>query len=601
MKRAPLVVAVLLAPALAACIAPAAVEPKAAAGGFTDTAVFPGVYRFTANFSRVLVDGPLGILPDEVTVLASDVDGAAIQLAVVRPDVPPGTRWPIIVWITPYLDDLETVPVAHQDGDGGVRGAFLVENFVPHGYAVAAIAVRGSAGSGGCLDLFGPKENADVLAAIDWLVEQPWASGAVGAYGLSYEAGTQWALAAAAHPAVRTIVPVEGPNDARTAGTRNGTVTTASLLVEPFVVALYTVDDRAPGRIADAACPDFAARRALAAHEYATRGNGPLDEVYAERAFRQRIEEGYRGSIFVVQGFRDENIYPRNSYPWATSLDAHGIVTKHLLAPWGHHVPDAPESDYPRDDLAEILLHWYDRWLKDDGARDLGPRVQVADSDGAWRSEAGWPPADARPFELFLGSEGRLATASDAPASSVLVAPEPATATPVEAALGLAPVGVPDAAEAAFACLSCAAFRTGPLDRELRFAGLPQVHLSVTPLGPGGHLVAALLADGPDGPVHLSHGVMDLRFSQGDEPRAVEPGVTILAPLELEPTDAVVAAGSRLVLVVSQGGYGNMFFHHGGPLQTYPVRIEVGGDASVVRVLAFERVDGDPRFFTPPE
>ncbi|HWL65024.1 MAG TPA: CocE/NonD family hydrolase, partial [Actinomycetota bacterium] len=53
---------------------------------------------------------------------------------------------------------------------------FLTENFIPHGYAVAFLAIRGTADSGGCMNLMGSGERADIDQAITWLGDQGWSN-----------------------------------------------------------------------------------------------------------------------------------------------------------------------------------------------------------------------------------------------------------------------------------------------------------------------------------------------------------------------------------------------------------------------------------------
>ena len=55
---------------------------------------------------------------------------------------------------------------------------------------------RGTFGSGGTLDPFGPDEHDDGLATVAWLREQPWYPGAFGTAGPSYLGMVQWAIAA---------------------------------------------------------------------------------------------------------------------------------------------------------------------------------------------------------------------------------------------------------------------------------------------------------------------------------------------------------------------------------------------------------------------
>src|SRR5919109_1084063 len=141
-----------------------------------------------------------------VLSLPSRIDGTAIQIGLVRPEVPKGVRVPVIVRASPYYPALQTVNVETCD-------QFLVENFVPQGFAVALVAVRGTADSGGCFELFGPNERADLDQAVRWLGMQSWSNGRVGMIGLSYDGSTPWMVAAKGNPYLKTIVPLDGVPD----------------------------------------------------------------------------------------------------------------------------------------------------------------------------------------------------------------------------------------------------------------------------------------------------------------------------------------------------------------------------------------------------
>jgi predicted acyl esterase len=68
---------------------------------------------------------------------------------------PGGYRSPVILLETPYIaGDL-------RDMDLPTCASWLVDNFVPYGYAVALVPIRGTGASNACPDMMGPKERAD--------------------------------------------------------------------------------------------------------------------------------------------------------------------------------------------------------------------------------------------------------------------------------------------------------------------------------------------------------------------------------------------------------------------------------------------------------
>jgi predicted acyl esterase len=130
-------------------------------------------------------------------------------------------------------------------------------------------------------------------------------------------------------------------------------------------------------------------------------------------------------------------------------------------------------------------------------------------------------------------------------------------------------------------------FTTEPLEQALRIAGLPQLALAATPSTPtGSHVFAELYDIYPDRrSVRLSWAAMNLRFHQGGNTEAQDltPGEQVLALMEFEPTDALVARGHALQLVVHREGVEDI-----QPTPVYePLQVDLG--ASVLRLPVVDR------------
>lgn len=576
----------------AGCVAPAALDPGATTlpTGFSTTHVFPGTYDTSGvvdgRFSRPLLEGVHAILDPEIVVLDSAVDGEPVEVVVFLPDVAEGTRVPVILHSSPYNAPFTSAQVAKDDWDN----AYLVERYVPLGFAVAYHSVRGTAGSGGCMVLTGPAERADIDQAVTWLGEQPWSNGRVGMVGISYDGTTPWEAASFGNPYLRTIVPVSGINEYHQLMYKNGTTERQGLPdgdvfnywsgnVEADLLGPDPTDALASG-----VCPEVVEGMRASAHA-ATVGTRDADGFWAERDSRVGVEASYNGSIFLVQGLQDWNVDPHNAYPWVSDLAKRGIVVKHMLGQWRHSFPDTNNEDFQRWDWAEIEYRWFDRWLRDNVSQDLGPVAQVQDSSGAWRSEAAWPPLDAQPLTFYLGEDAELLREPDPREAETPLAP-------------LVPVGAslyPWMSDGATVCPGCTLFTTEALEEELRFAGLPRVHVTVVPGGPGGHVAAWLFVIDGETRTRVGWGQIDLRFAEGGvEPKPVSPGQPLVARMELEPLDVVVPKGARLGLMLHLGSYAD----HIPSTPTFPARLQVGGDKSVLVVDAFER--GAEAFFEPP-
>lgn len=571
----------------------AEMEPAVAVGGFSHNVPFAGDYSHEDDMAHVLTEGPYKVGGGQVTILQSEVDGVDIEVGVVLPEVPAGTRVPVIADASPYYSPLTPDNIATQ-----VLAAWVVPEFVPHGYAYAAISVRGTAGSGGCMDLFGPLERADVSQAVTWLGQQGWSNGNVGLFGISYDGSTPWQVAATGNPYLKTIVPMEGITDYFQLDYRNGTANSFGWGTEltgyyllPLVLSPI---DRQPLKIVEAAnCPAMAETAAAQPYASIVGTHDPLG-FWAARNVRPLVLENYRGSVFAVQGFKDDNVDPAQVTPLVNQLEARGVPVKQLWGQWYHQVPGRTGDELTqRWDWQEMLLHWFDYWLKGDTTVDLGPRAEVQDAFGAWRMEDDWPPADAVPAVFELSGDGRLVNGTEATAGTM---PVPMSA-PVE---GQGSTLADPWNDAKLVCPLCPTFVTEPFEEEFRFAGMPTVHVTVTPTGPGGYIAAHLFAQLPGEGLASSKvlgmgGGINLLYADGSlDPKPLTPGQPVLAKLEMEPMDAVVPPGSRLMLVLHQGGFGS----HLPPPDTFPVAVELGDGQSLLTVRAFER---DPTaFFDPP-
>lgn len=530
--------------------------------------------------------GPYVKGPSDVITIASELDREAIEIGVVRPQVPSGHRVPVIVLATPYLN--------HTLTEETVAGCAprLVDNYVQHGYAVGLVSVRGTSGSGGCSDLMGPAERADLDQAITWFGEQPWSNGRVGMIGVSYDGGTAWEVAASGNKYLKTIVPISGVNDFFELFYRHGIpeyrspgVLNALYYLYPFFPADPTT--RPPAQnVTSVLCPEAIEGLLAAPYSVATGERDPLG-FWAERNSRPGVEKNYRGSIFLARGLQDWNVDPAHDLPWVAELEKKGFYVKYMLGQWDHQWPDSASADEVMEpgepvrwDWADVLLRWWDRWLKDDRTQNIGPRVQVQDSSGRWRNERSWPPKDAVETALYLDADNRLVPGPSATTAEVPIAYD---ASKMYSSASTRP------------CI-CARFRLAPSGMEMRFAGVPELDLTITPLGPGGHVSAYLYS----GDQLVGWGAVDLRFAQGDSPQPVVPGSPIKVRLPLEPLDAVVAGSDTLTLLIGQAGYGgNGAVTYRNSAMAVPFRLAVGGDASKMTLRTFSR--NANAFFTPPK
>ena len=144
-----------------------------------------------------------------------------------------GKQLPTILYQTRYVRSVELKwlfrPLRkYVTTNVPIEEVYLMNSY---GYAVVIVDTRGSGASTGSRDMeFAPNEVKDGAEVCDWIVDQPWSNGNIGASGVSYVATTAMALLANQHPAVKAIFPRCGIWDMYT-----DVVFVGGLLQGPFV------------------------------------------------------------------------------------------------------------------------------------------------------------------------------------------------------------------------------------------------------------------------------------------------------------------------------------------------------------------------------
>ena len=352
----------------------------------------PGVFNGTYNFaspSTVLFPGLLKVGEPEIVQLRSTLPAYAgesaeplteatvlIVMAIWRPQNYTQPV-PIIIDAGPYYEQGEHCRVPGQDpcragyendtiATVGQSTQLGLQNFLPHGYAIAQLAVRGTGTAGGCMDLLGPAEMHDLDQAITWLAEQPWSNGNVAMIGTSYDGSTPWEVAAMGNPHLKTIVPISGLPDIYDLMFHNGSAETRGTVMHDGVYWNFGFSDgfgdtpkppptepplpipdlpslhlgNANGRetyqdMQNLACPEVYEGAALGRYTYATGSRGgEFSQYWMRRDHRQAVLDNYEGSIFLIHGLQDWNVDPHAAIPFNTQLRAKGLEMKEWYGQW---------------------------------------------------------------------------------------------------------------------------------------------------------------------------------------------------------------------------------------------------------------------------
>ncbi|MFL2961394.1 MAG: CocE/NonD family hydrolase [Candidatus Poseidoniaceae archaeon] len=493
------------------------------------------VLTYTEHF--VSVELPLS--EEDAGFPEEDVMHVALWL----PRVPEGVTVPVIMTIHPYYDfGGEGMPGVGDDSnpntvpDGGI-GAWVHENFISHGYALAQASTFGTGKSTHCQDVKGLGEQTGIQAVVDWLGEHEKLNGNVGLMGKSYAGTTNWEAAQNPSEHLKTIVPISGSIGVQEMFYRNGSSEFRALGYDAAYQAAtsdLTTDEL---RV----CQDdlTGPLSPFTTQLWAQYGGAEWNDYWDERRHLPDVLENYRGSVYLVWGMQDWNVDPYHAFPTYQLLRDAGIPARGIMGQWAHNYPDQPDRHgelesgygaeaYPqmsRMDWAVDLFAWFEYWLKDNGPMpDL--HVQMQRNDGKWHVERTWPPEDIEWEEINFGSDKYNIEVSRGDSLS-----------PIDGVRATDEIII-----------------TIPGYAERFISGLPTLHLSVTTGSCDGGQIFATMFDSTTG-LRIGHATMDVRYRDGGhEAKIVTPFTDYLMLMEFNPIDAIIPAGNGISIVLTETG-----------------------------------------------
>ena len=138
-------------------------------------------------------------------------DGTRIAVDTMLPkDRDPQSRLPTLMMMTRYWRSMSLrLPERPNTAPIGPREP-IVDDLLARGFAIVVVDGRGSGASFGISRYpFNADEIADYGEVAVWAADQPWCSGKIGAFGISYEGATALRLASTGVPAVQAVMPQE--------------------------------------------------------------------------------------------------------------------------------------------------------------------------------------------------------------------------------------------------------------------------------------------------------------------------------------------------------------------------------------------------------
>jgi putative CocE/NonD family hydrolase len=362
-----------------------------------------------------------------------------------------GKQFPTILILTPYYRRFKlSKPGADPSPNAGKYRDF----FVPRGYAMVVVDVRGTGASFGTRDSFrSPRERDDYREIADWIVAQPWSDGTIGSTGISYLGAAACFLASTGHPAVKAIAPLFAVHDTYSDHVFPGGImcTTVTANYDDLVRALDQDQRDQLGKYPYFRDPTFAGpqpvdddrdgslvRAAVEEHRDSFR----LRDMAGEFAFREEptphdpdlhsgtcspywylLNAKDKAAIYSISGWYDGSQFANGAI--SRFLTLAGPNDRLLLGPWDHGARangspfrgTGPESQFPL--LAEVL-RFFDQHLMrlETGLADEAPIHFHTVHEEKWQAASQWPPHP-HSSKWFLHAEGGLSRAAPAKESRV--------------------------------------------------------------------------------------------------------------------------------------------------------------------------------------
>ncbi len=358
-------------------------------------------------------------------------DGTLLHADVLLPKGQEGKRHPVILSIGPYFGTSTQGAPVYDPRNSGPSDRFKdlqVEGRIfERGYAYVMVDSRGYGGSAGCNDLGGKGEQSDVKAAVEWAAKQKWSTGKVGMWGKSYDAWTQ-VMALAENPKGLAATVIQSPIiDGYRIAFQDGVHWDAGWYATPSLYADY---DLTPPSTSNSAqyqqnwATGAATGGPCVATNVASTPNPDRSSAYwKERDIVPRAAAS-TVPVFWSHGFNDVNTKPTNIFDVYSKLRG---PKRAWFGQWDH-VRGNQADLIGRDGFMTEAMAWMDHYLKGKPLPAM-PRTEVQDGEGAWRTEASWPPVDGvrRTMTLQAGSyNDRSGNRDSSPTAGTLTASQPA-------------------------------------------------------------------------------------------------------------------------------------------------------------------------------
>jgi putative CocE/NonD family hydrolase len=454
-----------------------------------------------------------------------------------------GERFPVLLEYLPY----------RKTEDQADNWSFY-SYFVTRGYVVARVDIRGTGNSEGRLIPYeySEIEQEDGESVIDWLAKQPFSTGKVGMFGISWGGFNSIHMAMRRSPALKAIIAVDATDDLYQDDVH-------------FMDGIIHVDSWEMGqdlRNMVPGAPDFVLDDAYFRDRFDTppwmltykreQRDGPF---WKRTALKERYD-AIQIPTFVIGGWYDGY---RDSVP--RMLEHLKAPVKAMVGPWHHSYP---HDGWPKPQMEwrHEAIRWYDQWLK---GRNTGimdeprfavfvrqyhpPDPKIEEVKGEWRWEDGWPIARIQNKALYPQPNHTLAAAVPAATTHSLRNVPTVGLEAGGPVMWWGDVPPDQTPTDAYSLV----YDTDPLTEDLEILGLPLAQLRVSADAPLANWFARLNDVAPDGTVTQVAGAAQngAHRKSAESPEPLVPGETFPLDIEMHFTSWVFPKGHRIRLAVN--------------------------------------------------
>jgi uncharacterized protein len=491
-----------------------------------------------------------------------------------------GCRLAARIWIpedaerNPVPAVLEYIPYRKRDFKA-VRDSAIHGYFARNGYAGVRVDLRGSGDSEGILrDEYLTQELDDGLEVLRWIARQPWCSGGVGMFGLSWGGFNGLQIAALQPPELKAVITVCSSDDRYNDDIHymGGCLLTDNL---SWASTMFAYNSCPPD-------PQVVGERWREMWLERLEGSGLWLHTWLEH---QRRDQYWRhGSVcedfsrikcpvLAVSGWADG--YTNTVFHLMESLSA---PRRGLVGAWGHKYPHMGGPG-PAIGFLQESVRWWDQWLKGiDTDLPEEPTIRAWMQDtyapnaayrpGRWVAEERWPSNRIINDRFRLTAAGLepyrdtdRSSAGNGARSAHAAGPDEASFT-IQSPLS---VGLFAGKWCSYAEVTdlpsdqreedggALVFDSAPLEEPLEILGAPEVTLTLAADKPVAQVAVRLSDVAPDSTVtRVTYGLLNLTHRDShDEPQPLEPGTRYTVGVPLNYIAQRFPAGHRLRLSIS--------------------------------------------------